>query len=697
MAELEPPDEGRWRARNPGLGPSRIFGPDEFHAAVRLRPPEQPQERLGLRPVERDHVPATVRRPGLPVLDHSQDAVPRLLPHRHELRHLRGRPRVLERPLEHGDAPVRDDRDLVRHFVQEGAVVAHDQEHARIRPQGGRHDLLALDVEVVRRLVEDEEVVVLGDELREGEARAFSAAELADAAVDRVPPEPEATEEAPRPGLRRRRIPHAADLLEEGAGEVELLRLLGEIADLQVLAAEHGSRVRLLTSDQHLEEGRLPGAVRADEADLVPLRQLEVDVREEEAAAVGLRDALEAHDARTRGARAEGEAEGARGGRRRLRRLAPHLLDPELAGEHLLVDLAGLELLDDRELPLEFRLVPVALGLPRPRDRVALHAVVGVIADVLEGAEAVDLDHLVRDRVEEELVVARQEDGRVDLLQERLDRLDRVDVHVVRRLVEQEDVLLLRVREGARGEDLGLLAAGEGAEPLVEELLADAQVIEDRIVDDHALAAGGAPGDVEGFVPRHARARVRGVPCVWPGHPRLEAGEVRLDPLRLRARGGEDVPHDGLRRDVRDLREVAVPEARLEDEVPQVRGRLAREEPEQGALPRAVRADEGDLVPRVEEEVGVLEDERGAPRFPEVPARDDRLHVLPANSWSPMRLRSAHGPRAVCDDPYLVSSAPLCQEMLEATVILLGAATLASPTSFANLRPIVRTIPSPKT
>src|SRR6266571_3570932 len=308
--------------------PAPVEAPARNRCLIYFRPPQQAQERLGLRPVERDHVPATVRRPGLPVLDHAQDAVPGLLPHRHELRHLRGRPRVLEGPLEHGEAPVRDDRDLVRDLVQEGAVVAHDQEHARIRPQGGRHDLLALDVEVVRRLVEDEEVVVLGDELREGEARPFPAAQLADAAVDRVPPEPEAAEEAPRPGFRRLRTPHATDLLEEGAGEVELLRLLGEIPDGQVLAPEHGSRVRLLTSNEDLEEGRLAGAVRADEADLVALGQLEVDVREEEAAAVGLRDALEAHDPRTRGARAEGEAEGARGGRREFRRLAPHLLDP---------------------------------------------------------------------------------------------------------------------------------------------------------------------------------------------------------------------------------------------------------------------------------------------------------------------------------------------------------------------------------
>src|SRR5439155_12912603 len=136
----------------------------------------------------------------------------------------------------------------------------------------------------------------------------------------------------------------------------------------------------------------------------------------------------------------------------------------------------------------------------------------------------------------------------------------------------------------------------------------------------------------------------------------LEAGEVRLDPLRLRARGGEDVPHDGLRRDVRDLREVAVPEARLEDEVPQVRRRLAREEPEQGALSGAVRADEGDLVPRVEEEVGVLEDERGAPGFPEVPAGDDRLHVPRASSWSPMRLRSARCRAAAVGDASYITA-----------------------------------------
>src|SRR5205807_8627082 len=112
-------------------------------------------------------------------------------------------------------------------------------------------------------------------------------------------------------------------------------------------------------------------------------------------------------------------------------------------------------------------------------------------------------------------------------------------------------------------------------------------------------------------------------------HPELEAGAPRLGPRGRRPRGRADDPHDALRRHVRDLREVAVPEAGLEDKVPQVRRRLACEEPEQGALPRAVRADEGDLIPCLEEEVRMLEDERGAPGFPEVPAGDNWLHLPP--------------------------------------------------------------------
>src|SRR5206468_9820702 len=63
-------------------------GLDALRAARRLRPPQKPQERLRLRPRQRDHVPAAVRRAGLPVLHDPEEVESRLLVHRHEPRHL---------------------------------------------------------------------------------------------------------------------------------------------------------------------------------------------------------------------------------------------------------------------------------------------------------------------------------------------------------------------------------------------------------------------------------------------------------------------------------------------------------------------------------------------------------------------------------------------------------------------------------
>ncbi len=125
---------------------------------------------------------------------------------------------------------------------------------------------------------------------------------------------------------------------------------------------------------------------------------------------------------------------------------------------------------------------------------------------------------------------------------------------------------------------------------------------------------------------------------------------VRLNPLRLRAGCGEDVADRGLRRDVRDLREIAKAEAGLEHEVPQVRLRLAGKELEEGALARAVGADEGDLLPLLDQEVRVLEDERAAPGLPEVSAGDDRRHVPRAIPWLPIGLRPAMKAEATAFD-----------------------------------------------
>src|SRR3989475_12497938 len=91
------------------------------------------------------------------------------------------------------------------------------------------------------------------DDLRERGGAPPPATQVPHAAVHGVAPEPEAAEEAAGPPLRRGRLPDAHHLLEEGAGEVELLRLLGEGPDVQAPAPMDRPRVRLLLADQELQ------------------------------------------------------------------------------------------------------------------------------------------------------------------------------------------------------------------------------------------------------------------------------------------------------------------------------------------------------------------------------------------------------------------------------------------------------------
>ena len=74
-------------------------------------------------------------------------------------------------------------------------------------------------------------------------------------------------------------------------------------------------------------------------------------------------------------------------------------------------------------------------------------------------AAALELEHRGADRLEEPAVVRDEHDGGVERLQVRLEPLERGDVEVVRRLVEQQQVGVARERAGERR--AGELAAGE--------------------------------------------------------------------------------------------------------------------------------------------------------------------------------------------------------------------------------------------
>ncbi len=88
-------------------------------------------------------------------------------------------------------------------------------------------------------------------------------------------------------------IAHAAaagDGFIENRAALHLLHVLAEVADGELLGNGDGAVVGFLLADDHAEEGRLAGAVRADQADLLAGVQLKGGVDEDELFAVLLID-----------------------------------------------------------------------------------------------------------------------------------------------------------------------------------------------------------------------------------------------------------------------------------------------------------------------------------------------------------------------------------------------------------------------
>ena len=85
----------------------------------------------------------------------------------------------------------------------------------------------------------------------------------------------------------------AGDRLVEHRSAGHLLDVLPEVADGQLLRHDHVAVVRRLFADDHAEERRLAGAVRADQPDFLAGVELERGVDEQDLLAVLLADAGE--------------------------------------------------------------------------------------------------------------------------------------------------------------------------------------------------------------------------------------------------------------------------------------------------------------------------------------------------------------------------------------------------------------------
>ena len=365
------------------------------------------------------------------------------------------------------------------------------------------------------------------------------------------------------------------------------------------MAAPQLAAVELAPAGQRGDQRRLAGAVGADQRDVLAALEPQLGVLQQRALADLEQPVLDLEDdaAGTLG-RLEREAERLavlRIGRqpvdlvellRPRRRLAGARAGAEARHEALELGDLGLLLLDH---PAERELALGLLGAPRvPR---ALEEL---------GLAAFELEHRGADRLQEPAVVRHEDDRGVERLQVRLEPLEAVDVEVVGRLVEQQQLGV--ARERARQRRAGELTAGERREAAVQVLVAEPEAVQRR-VDRLApvVAAGVLELALRGAVGGEGRVVERAV-----GHRGLQRRQLLLERQQLLAAR----QHVVAQRQVAVARRALVvqrdPHALLEDELAAVDPGLAAEHAQQRRLARAV-------APGQRHAVLALELERHAP------------------------------------------------------------------------------------
>ena len=405
--------------------------------------------------------------------------------------------------------------------------------------QRGLQRLAALEVEVVGRLVEDQDVGAGVHEDGQREPPPLAAREPVERLLGRLAAEQELAQQRARlvrlqPGRALGRLEHGARAL--GA---QLLRVLGEQPDLDVVPAPQLARRQLARAGERVDQRRLAGAVGADQRHVLAALEPQLEVLEQRALADPQRAVLdlEDHAARALG-RLEREAE-----RLAVARVALDLARSCRASSRATAPGA-------RACPRGSgrRSAPAARSRPpasRSPARAPARAPPAPCASACQvplknfARPRLELEHRGADRLQEPAVVRHEHDGGVERLQVALEPLQRLDVEVVGRLVEEQQVGVAGQRAGQRG--ARQLAAGEGLRgcgpgrssrkpsPCSVALMRLAPVVAAGVLEPGLRGGVGVERGGRRCRPRPSRARAR------PGAPRARAGPWRR---RARSRAG---------------------------------------------------------------------------------------------------------------------------------------------------------------
>ncbi|MCY1354510.1 hypothetical protein D9M69_408900 [compost metagenome] len=325
---------------------------------------------------------------------------------------------------------------------------------------------------MVGRFVEQQQVGLLPGDQRQRQARLLAAGEIQYRLVAAVATEVETAEEIAQ-GLLALTRGNALQVQQRaGLGVQRVELVLGEVANGEILAALQMSGEQFEIAGEGLDQGRLAGAVGTEQADPRARSELQLDLLQHGLVAVA--ETRLGHVQQRAGnlvRLAEAEVERRIDVRRRQFLQALQRLDAALRLARLgrLRLEAGDELFHVRALRLL-----LLVGLLLLRQAFGAGALEGRIAAAVEGQLALlEVRHVIDHTVEEIAVVGDQQEGAGVAFQPVLEPEDGVQVEVVGRLVEQQQL-------GRAHQRLGQVqahppAAGEVADAAVHLVAGEAE------------------------------------------------------------------------------------------------------------------------------------------------------------------------------------------------------------------------------
>ena len=238
--------------------------------------------------------------------------------------------------------------------------------------------------------------------------------------------------------------------LGDGPRRIELIAALIKLHEFEICPEPDRASVRCQLPDQHLEQRRLAGAVRADKAEAIATHQPNAGIGYYGVALERLRNADGLDDEFARGRTFRRGHRHVAGDLAGLALLLPHLREQRDTANIALApagDAAVHPLLFARDFAIELMRFELLFlqHLVAPRFE---HAEALLVAP---GDTAVEPYGRLRKVFQEPAVVADQNDRRPQVPQFLLEPFDRGQIEMVRRLVEQQNVGTRRQYVGQRG------------------------------------------------------------------------------------------------------------------------------------------------------------------------------------------------------------------------------------------------------